>query len=111
MNRPEIDVLVTYCNQNLGFTGASYEADNWRLLGNEGGTRYTYLDGNYVTDRRIAELFGKTPEVLSREPSGPAISFSVQTLEPLQVYVRSLRRRAKYAEGEPLMFNRWTAEL
>ncbi len=40
--RPEFSdagMLLTYLNPNLGFTGASYRAANWRLVGYEVGTR------------------------------------------------------------------------
>jgi len=108
-NRPEIKALLTYCNTNLGFTGASYEADNWRLLGYESCTRYTYLNGNYVTDRRIAELFGKAPDELPRTIGNCVISSSVWPLEPLRIFVRSLGRTVDLGDDEPQLFGRWKA--
>jgi len=42
--------FVTYVNPNMGFTGSSYRASGWLLLGNEPGTTYRYLDGRYITD-------------------------------------------------------------
>ncbi len=106
-HRPDVTALVTYCNPNLGFTGASYEADNWQLLGYEHGTRYGYLHDNYVTDRRIAELFSEAPDVLSSGRAGRGISFSVWPLEPLRLYVRGSCRRTGFWGSEPRHFERW----
>jgi hypothetical protein len=44
-------LLLTYRNPNVGFTGASYRAGNWILWARERGTRYSYLDRQYITDR------------------------------------------------------------
>ncbi|OYV81726.1 MAG: hypothetical protein B7Z73_17740 [Planctomycetia bacterium 21-64-5] len=107
INRSEITTLITYCNPNLGFTGASYEADNWRLFGYEHCTRYAYMHGNYVTDRRIAELFGKAPELLSRDE----LTFSVWRLQPLRLYIRNVRGRAEVRHAEPCHFERWMPSL
>jgi hypothetical protein len=106
-HRPDVTALVTYCNPNLGFTGASYEADNWKLLGYEDGTRYTYLHGNYVTDRRIAELFGDAPVVVSSGRACRGISFSKWPLESLRLYIRSSCRRTGLWGSEPRHFERW----
>jgi len=46
--------LVTYVNPNMGFTGSSYRASGWHLLGSEPGTKYRYIDGRYTTDRELA---------------------------------------------------------
>jgi hypothetical protein len=106
-HRPDVTALVTYCNPNLGFRGASYKADNWQLLGYEHGTRYAYLHGNYVTDRRIAELLGDDPVVLSSGRAGRDISFSMWPLESLRLYIRTWGRRTGLWGSEPRHFERW----
>jgi hypothetical protein len=80
----DVRVLVTYLNPNLGFTGASYRAANWLRVGLEAGTRYAYLNGNYITDRRLATL---PPE----ERDG--VEYSSMPLQPLHIYCRVLDRR------------------
>lgn len=80
----EVRLLLTYLNPNLGFTGASYRAANWRKVGLEAGTRYAYLNGNYITDRRL-------PTLSSADRA--EIEYSTMLLEPLQIYGRSLDRR------------------
>lgn len=82
--RPEIRLLLTYLNPNLGFDGASYRAANWMLFGHEAGTRYGYLDDDYITDREIARL----PDQDRRR-----VVYSLMPLAPLLLFGRLLRRR------------------
>ncbi len=106
-HHPDVTALVTYCNPNLGFTGASYEADNWQILGYEDGTRYTYVHDNYVTDRRLAELFDGTPDIVSGVRTDHGISFSTWPLEPLRLYFRSWRGSTRLFGSERHHFERW----
>jgi hypothetical protein len=80
LNR-NVRVLLTYLNPNMGFDGASYKAANWMPLGLETGTRYAYLHGEYVTDRRLSNL----PQSERR-----LVEYSQMHLLPLQVLGRFL---------------------
>lgn len=80
---PEVRMLLTYLNPNMGFTGASYKAANWSRLGLETGTRYGYLNGEYVTDRRILSLPASARTL---------VEYSRMPLLPLQVFGRFLDR-------------------
>jgi len=85
---PHVSLLLTYLNPNVGFTGASYKADNWVLFGEENDTRYLYLDGDYKTDRFFWERFGSSNfEVLTRM-LGERVTRSSYSLAPLQVFAR-----------------------
>jgi hypothetical protein len=90
-------VLVTYLDPNMGFTGASYRASNWRRLGVETGTRYAYLDEDYVTDRRVA--------LLSAEQRR-RVEYSRMPLRPLEIYGRSLDRSLDLESCEPFRVER-----
>jgi len=79
----DVTMLLTYINPNMGFNGASYKAANWIELGLETGTRYAYLHGDYITDRRISTL---PPSELR------LVEFSQMRLLPLQVLGRFLNR-------------------
>jgi hypothetical protein len=79
--QPRIRMLLTYVNPNLGFTATSYRASNWIRFGQECGTRYAYLDQDYVTDRELIRQFGSTDAV----PSDRVI-FSTMPLKPLDLY-------------------------
>jgi len=82
--------LVTYVNPNMGFTGSSYLASGWSLLGKEPGTRYRYLDSRYTTDRALAAAFGQQTDDGYRRLLGQRFSMSVMPLAPLLVFHRRL---------------------
>ena len=73
---------------------ASTRAANWRRFGLEAGTRYAYLNGNYMTDRRLATLSAEERN---------AVVYSTMSLEPLHLYRRVLDRRL--AKDEDLRAN------
>jgi hypothetical protein len=78
--------LITYVNPNMGFTGSSYLASGWRLIGAEPGTKYRYLDGRYVTDRELAAKFGPLDDEGYRRLLGARFATSVLPLKPLLVF-------------------------
>ena len=89
---PSARLLLSYVNSNLGFSGASYRAGNWRLLAREHGTRYAYVDGDYVTDRRLAARFGTSDPVGLRHRLGARFASTSMALAPLDVYALGLDR-------------------
>jgi hypothetical protein len=82
--------FVTYVNPNMGFTGISYRASGWQLLGDEPGTRYRYLDGRYTTDRRLASLFGERDDLSYSRLLGRRFAISTSPLAPLRVFHKRL---------------------
>jgi hypothetical protein len=90
-------LLLTYVNTNLGFSGASYRAANWRVVGYERGTRYAYLDGRYITDRRLLTL---PPE------ESACVEFSRMPLEPLALYASFRDRHLEPLQRRPFFVNR-----
>lgn len=86
-SRLSLRMLLTYLNPNLGFSGVSYHASNWARFGVEEGTRYAYLDDNYVTDRELVRLFGSPDDAPASR-----VTFSKMPLEPLELYVYAARR-------------------
>jgi hypothetical protein len=77
--------LATYVNPNMGFSGVSYQASGWRVLGNE-RTRYRYLDARYVTDRELVEQFGRHSDHQYREILGARFAVTVMNLQPLLLF-------------------------
>jgi hypothetical protein len=69
---------VTYVNPNMGFTGSSYRASGWHLLGTEPGTTYRYLDERYITDRALSAAFPAGPPT-RRPRKPPAVTRSAAT--------------------------------
>jgi hypothetical protein len=51
-------ILATRVDPNLGFTGASYRADNWQLAARMRRRPYLYLDGWYVSPRQLRDACG-----------------------------------------------------
>jgi hypothetical protein len=82
------EMLLTYVNPNLGFTGVSYRASNWALVGNEPVQGYSYLDRRYVTSRELDRRFGSHDSALLAGTLGDRLSRSVMRLEPLLVFAR-----------------------
>jgi hypothetical protein len=78
--------LLTYVNPNMGFTGSSYRASGWQLLGQEPGTTYRYLDGRYTTDRRLEVQFGKHDDETYHRLLGDRFAVSTMPLAPLLVF-------------------------
>lgn len=95
----EVRILVTYLNPNLGFSGASYRAANWVPLGREMGTRYAYLDAQYITDRQVARLSATDQS---------RVQYSKMSLHPLILFCRLLDRHLErsHANGFDLVFDR-----
>lgn len=82
--------LVTYVNPNMAFTGASYKASGWTLLGTEAGTKYRYLDHRYITDRRLKSRFGTCDDAVLAQTLGHRFSTSTMPLQPLLIFHLSL---------------------
>jgi hypothetical protein len=83
-----ISDYLTYVNPNLGFTGGSYHASGWHVLGNEPGTKYRYLDSSYISDRRLTALFGSLDDTAYTALLGSRFSVSRMPLAPLLVFHR-----------------------
>lgn len=98
---PEIKMLITYVNTNLGFTGASYRASNWVLFGREWGTRYMYLDGTYITERELVRHFGTYNIIDLRNRLGSRLEYTTVELDPLLLFTYFLEKklRTKYRIG------------
>lgn len=82
--------MLTYVNPNMGFTGSSYRASGWCLLGTEPGTSYRYLDHRYVTDRRLVAAYGTSDDTSLRQLAGGRFAVSTMRLMPLLVFHRTL---------------------
>jgi hypothetical protein len=72
----------------MGFTGVSYRAGGWEQVGDEAGTTYRYVDGDYVSDRVLLRRLGV--EALMEHQLTPALgerySRSRMCLAPLRIF-------------------------
>jgi hypothetical protein len=55
---PNIDLLITAVDPNLGFTGISYRAANWQQWMTVRARPYLYENCNYVSPRQLREHYG-----------------------------------------------------
>jgi len=95
-NLPQVRALFTYVNPNLGFTGVSYRAANWKEIG-EKSISYRYIDSNYASARQC---------VLSEEGQQCLIKRSTYRLLPLKIWSYAIpsmragqRLRVPYGSG------------
>lgn len=91
-HRHGITDWVTYVNPNMGFTGVSYLASGWHLLGEEPGTTYRYLDNRYITDRELATKFGLHDDAAYNRLLGQRFGKSKMRLAPLLVFSEHFSR-------------------
>jgi hypothetical protein len=84
-NRPSVRWMITYLNPNLGFTGASYRADNWTLIGHEAFDALYSADGDYLTTRVL-----RSEEMSGEHHTQSRPTRSAWRLAPLQVMVRGV---------------------
>jgi hypothetical protein len=83
MNRPRAELLLTFVNPNLGFSGSSYQASNWQLVGNH-AVVYRYVDGRYVSAREHCAL-----AKAKRQPL--RLAFSKYEMSPLDIWAFRIR--------------------
>ena len=81
-------VLLTYVNPNLGFTGASYRAANWSVLGADPTTHYSYVDGDYQSDRQLVTRFGTAQTEALAARLGRRFQRVSDGLRPLLVFAK-----------------------
>jgi hypothetical protein len=100
-HRPGVRMLLTYLDPNLGFRGTIYRATNWILFGRENKKRYLYLDGDYVTDRRMIKEYGTADLEKLEALLGSRIASSREPLRQLELYAYFLdpKDRAKHSQG------------
>lgn len=87
---PHVRTLLTYCDPNLGFSGAAYRAANWFKLGHDIKLPYIYVDGEYITYRTLYQRFGTMEwNELSSTLRGRVERSHPQPL-PLEVYAYNI---------------------
>ena len=57
-HHPEVTLLTTVVDPNLGFTGSSYRAANWQQWMTIKARPYLYQETRFVTPRQLLEEFG-----------------------------------------------------
>lgn len=99
--KPDVKMLLTYINPNVGFGGSSLKASNWVFFGRESGTRYAYLDGLYTTDRELISRFGTSNPYQISHSLKERFQVTQFPLAPLLLfsYFLSKELSSRYAKG------------
>jgi hypothetical protein len=83
-HQPSVHTFLTFVNPNVEFTGSSYRASNWELVGNY-PTQYRYFDGKYISGRMFYEL-------RQNALSSVQVSSAEYDLKPLEVWAYRIRK-------------------
>ena len=93
----ELDLIVSYVNPNVGFTGSSYRASGWEQIAEEVGTTYFYANGSYVTRRELLRRYGSTDLTELSKITRQDIEVSRVPLMPLKLFALPTSTRAAEA--------------
>lgn len=98
--KPEVALLSTVVDQNLGFTGSSYPAANWQLWLTARPRPYLYVDGRCRSPRQLRAAFGTSKPAQLRERLGPAFAMSSVALRNSLIYCCRLRGATESVPAE-----------
>jgi hypothetical protein len=91
-NRPDLRLVISYSDPNLGFPGTTYKAINANLIASESKKRYLYYNNRYISDRAVLEKFG-TADMNLLQASNIPVESSKGALLPLKVFAWTLSRK------------------
>ena len=100
---PNIKMLISYLDPNIGFSGSVYRATNWKIFAREKKTRYLYIDSKYVTDRYVIETYGSTNLSTLQKILGSRIKRSKMPVQPLDIYYYLLDPKLKNDDSSSKM--------
>jgi hypothetical protein len=93
-HRPDVKLLLTYLDPNLGFSGSLYSATNWFQFATEYKSPYLYLDARFTTHRSLCQRYGTLQWDSLRAILGDRLSrSSFAPLQPLKVFGYFLDKR------------------
>jgi hypothetical protein len=95
LTEPGLELLTTAVDPNLGFTGSSYRAANWQRWMSIRPRPYLYLNGHYVSPRRLREDFGTANLSVVRTRSGAVVEQSRATLLDSAIFCCRLRGKTE----------------
>lgn len=95
-SEPEIELLTTAVDPNLGFTGSSYRAANWQRWMSISPRPYLYLDGRYISPRKLREDFGTANLATIRARSGAVVEQSRTRLLDSAIFCCRLKGETEF---------------
>jgi hypothetical protein len=101
------ELLLSFINPNVGFSGSSHKAAQFSAFAMEDGARYTYVDGEYQTMRKLIVRFGTFEVDKLRGKLGGRLAVNTLAMKPLILLAKPLSRRAqKTLPPQPWQFHR-----
>lgn len=85
-NVSSAELLITAVDPNLGFTGASYRAANWKQWMTVKARPYLYEDGGYVSPRQLLQRYG-TASLVELRAKYPDKSFQQSRVRLLDLSI------------------------
>lgn len=95
-SEPQLELLTTAVDPNLGFTGSSYRAANWQRWMSISPRPYLYLDGCYISPRRLREDYGTANLTTVRTLSGAVVEQSRARLLDSAIFCCRLKGETEY---------------
>jgi hypothetical protein len=92
LHRPDLRLMISYSDPNLGFPGTTYKAINANLIASESKKRYLFYNNRYISDRAVLEKFG-TADINVLQAGNIPVQSSKGLLLPLKVFAWELSRR------------------
>ncbi|MEV5964423.1 hypothetical protein AB0L70_21810 [Kribbella sp. NPDC051952] len=93
--RPEVALLATTVDPNLGFAGASYRAANWQEWMRVRPRPYMYLHRRYITPRQLRIQFGTSNRQELQDQLGVPLEVSRAQLLGSSIYCSRLRGKTE----------------
>jgi hypothetical protein len=85
------ELLTTVVDQNLGFVGSSYRAENWQHWMSVRPRPYLYVDGVAVSPRQLRIRYGTSSLAVARVQFGVRVEQSRAELADSMIYCRRVR--------------------
>ncbi len=90
-SEPSAELLTTVVDRNLGFTGASYRAANWRYWMSVRPRPYLYVDGVAISPRQLRIRYGTQSLAEARARYGVLVEQSRAVLADSMIYCQRIR--------------------
>ncbi|MFI5692503.1 hypothetical protein ACIA58_11730 [Kribbella sp. NPDC051586] len=97
---PEVQLLSTAVDPNLGFTGTSYLAANWHRWMTIKARPYMYFDGGYVTPRQLRTRFGTTNVALLQSTYRRRFEVSSVNLMDSMIFFNRIKGSTEYVSPD-----------
>lgn len=103
------ELMFTWSNPNIGFSGSSHIGAGWKMFAYEDGTCYLYEDGYYKTMRYFVKTHGTNNVRKLQHALGPRFEYARELhplklmAVPLQPHIRQIIPKVPYHLTRPIL--------